>query len=346
MANSADRSTKAGARTPATHLLGVGAMTNINVAQRRPGREPRRHTRERRAPSTASAPLNEGRGANPGDTRGSTRRRSSRGAALNEGRGANPGDTLCGRDSWSSRPRTLNEGRGANPGDTRWTGENRPGSNRRSTKAGARTPATLGQGPSIRRPLRSAQRRPGREPRRHREPCPGGRKRRARSTKAGARTPATRGARRDCPRTARPLNEGRGANPGDTRRAPRVSPVDTSAQRRPGREPRRHVAHALGEAQVIAAQRRPGREPRRHQRRRAEELKRVDRSTKAGARTPATPTSGGRWRSRPGRSTKAGARTPATLHWRFRDGPRTDPAQRRPGREPRRHWERGVAGRS
>ena len=86
--------------------------------------------------------------------------------ALNEGRGANPGDTEVGPlcvhadDARSTKagartPATrnrgghfrpavqpLNEGRGANPGDTRDLGRVRDGGDGRSTKAGARTPAT------------------------------------------------------------------------------------------------------------------------------------------------------------------------------------------------------------
>ena len=61
------RSTKAGARTPAT---------------------PRRSSRSARTERT----LNEGRGANPGDTVEFQRFSGAR-HALNEGRGANPGDT-------------------------------------------------------------------------------------------------------------------------------------------------------------------------------------------------------------------------------------------------------------
>ena len=184
------------------------------------------------------------------------------GRALNEGRGANPGDT---RPPPAAQPRqdALNEGRGANPGDTRQVGGWEGLHESRSTKAGARTPATpIGREPT-RLPRPSAQRRPGREPRRH-----------------------------------------------------SVSILSMSlakyAQRRPGREPRRHSPDGrFGRTRGIA-QRRPGREPRRHVRRRALRRRRVLRSTKAGARTPATravPLAGG---ERQTRSTKAGARTPAT----------------------------------
>ena len=145
------------------------------------------------------------------------------------------------------------------------------------------------QPPDLHRPTRiHAQRRPGREPRRHmgdrtRRTLPPGR-----STKAGARTPATPASQsmacaavcaqrrpgREPRRHARPpvrlrrrrcaLNEGRGANPGDTRVALRISATASAAQRRPGREPRRHAGAGRRAVSHTRAQRRPGREPRRH----------------------------------------------------------------------------------
>ena len=79
---------------------------------------------------------------------------------LNEGRGVNPGDTSASASgSCSARP--LNEGRGVNPGDTR----------------NAETPASTSS---------TAQRRPGREPRRHALTAPWKVRNVARSTKAGA----------------------------------------------------------------------------------------------------------------------------------------------------------------
>ena len=188
-----------------------------------------------------------------------------------------------------------------------------------------------------------AQRRPGREPRRHALLGFGGASNAGRSTKAGARTPATpchpatptspavarstkagartpatpRGPRGAAGSTAA-LNEGRGANPGDTRPAVDRVLMLCFAQRRPGREPRRHSIRVQGSrAYLRLAQRRPGREPRRHspstapgslvvtaQRRPGREPRRhavrpldaahalMLRSTKAGARTPATPAAG------------------------------------------------------
>ena len=81
------------------------------------------------------------------------------------------------------------------------------------------------------------------------------------------------------------LNEGRGVNPGDTRNAPAAELVcDLRAQRRPGREPRRHAVptHSVFVPAVGDAQRRPGREPRRHA------------PAHAGCRRPARPLNEGR----------------------------------------------------
>ena len=80
-----------------------------------------------------------------------------------------------------------------------------------------------------------------------------------------------------------PLNEGRGVNPGGTPDGFLRPMLSQHAQRRPGREPRRHRhAHANADVAVVA-QRRPGREPRRHRRGGGLEAVAGDRSTKAGA---------------------------------------------------------------
>ena len=274
-------------REPRRHTTLRTARQRFVCAQRRPGREPRRHrpvsrseshvhirstkagartpatpgppSRRSRAPS----PLNEGRGANPGDTRASVRATGRATSTLNEGRGANPGDTWPSRSTVrpscraqrrpgreprrhvraSVPPRgvrpPLNEGRGANPGDTHRGGRVRVEEGPRSTKAGARTPATPPRSLQNRSPSRSAQRRPGREPRRHATPC--------RAAGAGQALNEGRGANpgdteRPCARRAiaGPLNEGRGANPGDTEFDHPSSVLASTAQRRPGREPRRH----------------------------------------------------------------------------------------------------------
>ena len=160
-------------------------------AQRRPGREPRRHSHR---PSTS-----------PGAC-----------GALNEGRGVNPGDTPVRSSRWTARG-TLNEGRGVNPGDT------------------ARTAAAPGCD------VQRAQRRPGREPRRHtRAPAGAFRRRRPLNEGRGVNPGDTLRFRLHFLAPVA-LNEGRGVNPGDT--VSRWSPAGASprAQRRPGREPRRHL---------------------------------------------------------------------------------------------------------
>ena len=44
------------------------------------------------------------------------------------------------------------------------------------------------------------------------------------------------------------VNEGRGVNPGDTRALDLACPAGMDAQRRPGREPRRHVTRRVHDA--------------------------------------------------------------------------------------------------
>ena len=61
------RSTKAGASTPATLVACGRASRRSKVAQRRPGHQPRRHCFQA-AGFLGCASLNEGRGINPGDT--------------------------------------------------------------------------------------------------------------------------------------------------------------------------------------------------------------------------------------------------------------------------------------
>ncbi len=53
-------------------------------------------------------------------------------------------------------------------------------------------------------------------------------------------------------------------NPGDTFETPRPPVLFPTAQRRPGREPRRHPGPRPRVCEPLPAQRRPGREPRRH----------------------------------------------------------------------------------
>ena len=304
------RSTKAGARTPATHdadrLAAVAEDAQrrpgreprrhaprsppcraISCAQRRPGREPRRHPDPPRAGGWRPAALNEGRGANPGDT-GPLVPRLAGLLGRSTKAGARTPATPPGRQPERRVHRARSTKAGARTPATRDVDADAAGAAGRSTKAGARTPATLLLLRSYSHPA-SAQRRPGREPRRH--------------------TPAPRQA----PRSGQALNEGRGANPGDTaRRAASASPRRPLNEGR-GANPGDTVGRGIAKLPISHAQRRPGREPRRHERQFLLGL-----------------------RQRQARSTKAGARTPAThdkrrvRFWRVS-------AQRRPGREPRRH---------
>ena len=168
----------------------MGTQTSPNPgAQRRPGRQPRRHHARRPRTARPSPPLNEGRDVSPGDTmhggrvpharpprstkagtsapatppgRACSRHRHS---ALNEGRDVSPGDTpALGRRHADGM--ALNEGRDVSPGDTR--------NNR--TRAGSPCPLNEGRDVS-----------PG-------DTLPSGHDRalmRLRSTKAGTSAPAT-----------------------------------------------------------------------------------------------------------------------------------------------------------
>ena len=298
---SVQRSTKAGASTPATPL---------EV-------EPIRHL--------AVVTLNEGRSVNPGDTAplnesvtSSTKAGASTATRRSTKAGASTPATLkrlvrlappevrstkAGASTPATRQRlanrrapstALNEGRSVNPGDT----SSGPGHWRhdRSTKAGASTPATLVVGHQSLNEGRSVN--PGdtnccdlRAP----EPCtlnegrsvnPGDT-----STKAGAS--ATRGD----PGSTGSLNEGRSVNPGDTRHGVAVScrvyPLNEGRSVNPG------DTRASGTQQLPPPPLNEGR------------------SVNPGDTNEAGPP----------RSTKAGASTPA----------RGRSAQRRPERQPRRH---------
>ena len=163
------------------------------------------------------------------------------------------------------------------------------------------------------------------------------------------------------------LNEGRGISPGDTSRALADFGLLTSAQRRPGHQPRRHVAAAwLSKVVSSIAQRRPGHQPRRHpapaelaaliascaQRRPGHQPRRhtipLVPITQATMTPP--PLNEGRGispgdtfrrqttsKTIPPRSTKAGASAPATLPPSMTGPASAWYAQRRPGHQPRRH---------
>ena len=184
------RSTKAGARTPATLDERSWAKPSVGCAQRRPGHAPRRHRTE---PSLTS---------------------SSKSA------------------------------------------QRRPGHAPRRHVKLARDLSSAND----------AQRRPGHAPRRHMIQRPHQVIHPARSTKAGARTPATPepAPAHSCRCARHTLNEGRGTHPGDTVFADKAAAAATLAQRRPGHAPRRHAFAAKANELLTNAQRRPGHAPRRH----------------------------------------------------------------------------------
>ena len=139
---------------------------------------------------------------------------------------------------------------------------------------------------------------------------------------------------------AHPLNEGRGVSPGDTAKDPTSGSAVHSAQRRPGREPRRHLTPPSTSHSDDCAQRRPGREPRRHPRSRGAAWSSTTalnegRGVSPGD-TPSRCSSARRAGASPlneGRGVRPGDTRPAPCgrnHCRRL-------AQRRPGREPRRH---------
>ena len=201
----------------ATPLIG-GAKRRSAGAQRRPGPQSRRHRILACAGHGRHAgPLNEGRDRNPGDTRvachgkptGTIERSTKAGTVIpatlrhlpkpvSEGgaRSTKAGTVIPAtprKSGQASRCRwcTLNEGRDRNPGDTTTRPPDHTTPMARSTKAGTVIPATrrcVGVGGDDHLP---------------------------RSTKAGTVIPATPAASVGR-RGARPLNEGRDRNPGDT----------------------------------------------------------------------------------------------------------------------------------
>ena len=217
-------------------------MRRIDAAQRRPESEPRRHRAATPLPSWRPPNAQRRPESEPRRHRCTATPTSGRRSSLNEGRSLNPGDThsVIGgvatvmhaqrrpeseprRHSGSSvRPPTigtaLNEGRSLNPGDT--SSASRPPSVHRTTAQ--RRPESeprrhVHDTAALRIEEAHAQRRPESEPRRH---------------------PPSRPRGRWC--RARPLNEGRSLNPGDTDHR-RIEPHRREhAQRRPESEPRRH----------------------------------------------------------------------------------------------------------
>ena len=306
------RSTKAGARTPATLTASARYRPPSFSAQRRPGREPRRHVRagltKRDGPRAQRRPGREPRRHPSADGEmcslpiaqrrpGREPRRHSLASGSNihidfaqrrPGREPRRHVRQVVGERLPARIRSTKAG-ARTPATPRRCGRAGGSRGARSTKAGARTPATRRSSWPLISPSTSAQRRPGREPRRHLVGTAVHRGPPDRSTKAGARTPATllpgrRGARV-------PLRSTKaGARTPATQALSSISAAAAAAQRRPGREPRRHSFARAAGTRIDAAQRRPGREPRRHRCPHHRRDVGHPRSTKAGARTPATRT--------------------------------------------------------
>ena len=285
----------------------------VSSAQRRPGPRPRQHARLTRPPCPSRRPLNEGRGLDPGNTTS-----TAPSADCSSGAQRRPGP----RPRQHASPRAPSLGRLA-------TAQRRPGprprqhifhvhalgpDERRSTKAGASTPATH-VGPS-QGPVGPT-----------------------RSTKAGASTPATHDWEPFIAGILHPtLNEGRGLDPGNTPIALLCLLQCAIAQRRPGPRPRQHMSRlgglgrkplSLNEGRGLdPGNTRPARpsgwslrfalnegrglDPGNTRHRGLGRLPRGVRSTKAGASTPATRALHAAPLGGLPRSTKAGASTPAT----------------------------------
>ena len=106
-------------RGPATRAAVRGRDgERVPPAQRRPGREPRRHVNVKPLAGRIHGRSTKAGAWNPGDTPGTGWSGPATCSALNEGRGVNPGDTRGGRLPRGRRWSPLNEGRGVNPGDT------------------------------------------------------------------------------------------------------------------------------------------------------------------------------------------------------------------------------------
>ena len=88
-----DRSTKAGASTPATRQFLAGGALDVLDAQRRPERQPRLHSEPATSACPSIATLNEGRSVNPGYTGYPWSLCGQAPGSLNEGRSVNPGYT-------------------------------------------------------------------------------------------------------------------------------------------------------------------------------------------------------------------------------------------------------------
>ena len=309
----ATRSTKAGAQTPATHDDPVFIAAGYGSLNEGWSTNSGRHQTRISGVDLERSTLNEGRSTNSGDTR---RRRGfpTGGFPLNEGRSTNSGDTIAATTPIIDAT-TLNEGRSTNSGDTpvqfvgcehlvrRSTkaGAQTPATrhnqrsavsvHERSTKAGAQTPATPEADSSVASSSQIAQRRPEHKLRRHplclcvREHIDEGR-----STKAGAQTPATPVV------TARslimPFSRSTKAGAQTPATLLESENVDVGfflrSTKAGAQTPATHLLHSRAPHVAVIAQRRPEHKLRRHRPSKPTLQPGGHRSTKAGAQTPAT----------------------------------------------------------
>ncbi len=211
-----------------------------------------------------------------------------------------------------------------------------------------------------------AQRRPGRQPQRHRI-------RQVEAVHAQAALNEGRGVSPSdtcelppSPHRMEPLNEGRGVSPSDTQGLDQRQPPALGAQRRPGRQPQRHLfafriaaaswtrrstkAGASAPATPFdprrvpyhagRAQRRPGRQPQRHPRVRPAEEVRLTVALNEGRGVSPSDTPGGPPRAGPrcpSLNEGRGVSPSDTREKRDQGGGWAVIAQRRPGRQPQRH---------
>ena len=257
------RSTKAGASAPATRTSGIVCSVAILIAQRRPGRLPRRHLDPNPNRKHPCATLNEGRGVCPGDTR---------------------------QDSDVVRQFQL---RSTKAGASAPATPLRQVVDMASGEDAQRRPGRLPRRHMLFKPAGkhclNAQRRPGRLPRRHWHPRSDLLSTCSRSTKAGASAPATPPPPPACTPARIPAQRRPGRLPRRhhfRRRIPQWRP--SIAQRRPGRLPRRHPLGCIHVAKACSRSTKAGASAPATLTQ-TQFLSRVmHRSTKAGASAPAT----------------------------------------------------------
>ncbi len=222
---------------PRRHDWMCASVRSPDGAQRRPGPRPRRHL-ERHALPVLRALRSTKAGAETPATHGKPGNSEMGAPTLNEGRGRDPGDTRGSCGHWStgsSAQRRPGPRPRRHPGRMEQRARVRP----RSTKAGAETPATRPRVVGGRRGPHRSTKAGAETPATQRKvlvlrPSHG------RSTKAGAETPATHQlAGRVADDLARSTKAG-AETPATPYGLGEVIEITVTAQRRPGPRPRRH----------------------------------------------------------------------------------------------------------